>query len=75
MAQDETPIETPLKTLRREVVQRIQDRSKAAREETQADVAEGATTEPPAPPSYISALAAVPQEEVPVESEFLEGEV
>ncbi len=75
MAQDETPVETPLKMLRRQVVERIQKQSRDARQETQADVAEGATAEPPAPPAYIAALSEQPEEGGPVETEFVEGEV
>ena len=75
MAQDETPVETPLKMLRRQVIEKIQKQSRDARQETQTDVAEGATAEPPAPPTYIAALSEKPEAGGPVETEFVEGEV
>ncbi len=83
MAQDETPIETPLKMLRQQVIEKIQKQSRDARQQTQADVAEGATTEPPQPtagsqtPPYIVALESISPgapADAPVEQEYSEGE-
>ena len=47
--------ESPLRALRKQLIERIQARSREAREQVVGDVQEGATTEPTAAPQQVAA--------------------
>jgi hypothetical protein len=66
--------ETPLKALRRQIIERIQKQSRDARLQSEADVQEGGVAEPVEPPQQTAALGNPLELPAEQESEYMEGE-
>ena len=66
--------DTTLKALRNKMISRIQTESRDAREETQLDVSEGATTEPVPMPAHLLSSANPVSSEETLDSEYQEVE-